>query len=120
MEMLPFALWYEKKYRTVITISDGMSTTTHDVIVPTLFCAQDAIFMGKAVNSKRYQKAITTYFEHRGGNTHSQFISLPVMDMDILYESLEQQIEKYGHHDLVINCVPNKGCDAASGSRKTD
>lgn len=113
LEMLPFALWYEKKYRTVITISDGMSTTTHDVIVPTLFCAQDAIFMGKAVNSKRYQKAITTYFEHRGGNTHSQFISLPVMDMDILYESLEQQIEKYGHHDLVINCVPNKGCDAA-------
>lgn len=112
VEMLPFVLWYGNKYGTVITISDGMSTTMHDVIIPTLFCAQNAVFIGKAVSSRKYQEAISTYFESRGGNTTPQFITVSPMDMDTVYECLEEQIEKYGHHDLIINCVPNKGYDA--------
>lgn len=112
VEMLPFALWYGNKYRTVITISDGMSTTTHDVIIPTLFCAQNAVFIGKAISSRKYQQAISTYFESRGGNTTPQFVVLSSMDMDTVYECLEEQIEKYGYHDLLINCVPNNGYDA--------
>ena len=112
VEMLPFVLWYGNKYGTVITISDGMSTTMHDVIIPTLFCAQNAVFIGKAVSSRKYQEAISTYFESRGGNITPQFITLSSMDMDTVYECLEEQIEKYGHHDLIINCVPNKGYDA--------
>lgn len=112
VEMLPFALWYGKKYGTVITISDGLSTTTHDVIIPTLFCAQNAVFIGKAVRSRKYQEAISTYFKSRGGNTAPHFITVSSMDMDTVYECLEEQIETYGHHDLIINCVPNKGYDA--------
>ncbi|MDO5132348.1 MAG: hypothetical protein Q4D81_05155 [Eubacteriales bacterium] len=113
VEMLPFALWYGKKYRTVITLSDGMSTSTYDVIVPTLFCAQNAVFVGKAVSSKKYRKAIENYFESRGGNTVPGFITLPSMDPDTIFECLEKLIGEYGHHDIILNCVPNRGYDAA-------
>ena len=44
VEMLPFALWYGKKYGTAITLSDGMTTSTYDVIIPTLFCAQKSVY----------------------------------------------------------------------------
>lgn len=112
VEMIPFALWYRKKYSTIITITDGMTTTTHDVIIPTLFCAKYALFIGKAINSRRYQKAVTDYFVNRGRNTIPQFIPLEKQDVETIYKCLEEQIDKYGHHDLVINCVPNKGFDA--------
>ena len=113
VEMLPFALWYGKKYGTVITLSDGMTTSTYDVIIPTLFCAQNAIFIGKAVNSRKYQKAIAKYFESRGKNTMPEFITLSSMDVESIFACLEEQLIKYGHHDIVINCVPNRGYDAA-------
>lgn len=113
VEMIPFALWYDSKYRTVITITDGSVTATHDVIVPTLFCAENAIYVGKAVGSVRYRKAITSYFENRGANTVPQFIALTVMNVDSVYECLEEQLQKYGAHDLIINCVPNRGYVAA-------
>lgn len=113
VEMLPFALWYGKKYGTVITLSDGMSTSTYDVIIPTLFCAQNAVFVGKAVNSRKYQNAIANYFESRRGNTSSEFITLSSMDMETIFDCLEEQLTKYGHHDIIINCVPNRGYDAA-------
>lgn len=113
VEMLPFALWYGNKYGTVITLSDGMSTSTYDVIIPTLFCAQNAVFVGKAVNSRKYQNAIANYFESRGGNTSPEFITLSSMDMETIFDCLEEQLTKYGHHDIIINCVPNRGYDAA-------
>ena len=113
VEMLPFALWYGKKYGTVITLSDGMTTSTYDVIIPTLFCAQNAVFIGKAVNSRKYQNAIANYFESRGGNTTPEFITLSTMDMESIFDCLEEQLTKYGHHDIIINCVPNRGCDVA-------
>lgn len=112
VEMIPFALWYRKKYSTVITITDGMTTATYDVITPTLFCAKYALFIGKAINSQRYQKAVTAYFVNRGRNTVPQFIPLEKQDVETIYKCLEEQIDKYGHHDLIINCVPNKGFDA--------
>lgn len=113
VEMLPFALWYGKKYGTVITLSDGMTTSTYDVIIPTLFCAQNAIFIGKAVNSRKYQKAIAKYFESRGNNTMPEFITLSSMDVESIFACLEEQLIKCGHHDIIINCVPNRGYDAA-------
>lgn len=73
--MVPFALWYGKKYGTIITLSDGMSSATYDVIIPTLFCAQNAVFVGKGVSSRKYQQAIKHYFESRGGNTAPIFSS---------------------------------------------
>lgn len=113
VEMLPFSLWYGKKYGTVITLSDGMSTSTYDVIIPTLFCAQNAVFAGKAVNSKKYQNAIINFFESRGANTVPEFISLSSMDVEIILDCLEKQLEKYGNQDIIINCVPNRGYEAA-------
>ena len=101
VEMLPFALWYGKKYGTVITLSDGMTTSTYDVIIPTLFCAQNAVFIGKAVNSWKYQNAIANYFESRGGNTTPEFITLSTMDMESIFDCLEEQLTKYGHHDII-------------------
>lgn len=113
VEMLPFALWYGKKYGTVITLSDGMTTSTYDVIIPTLFCAQNAVFIGKAVNSRKYQNAIENYFKSRENNTALEFITLSSMDVDSIFACLEEQLTKYGHHDIIINCVPNRGYDAA-------
>lgn len=113
VEMLPFALWYGKKYGTVIILSDGMTTSTYDVIIPTLFCAQNAVFIGKAVNSRKYQNAIENYFKSRGNNTALEFITLSSMDVDSIFACLEEQLTKYGHHDIIINCVPNRGYDAA-------
>lgn len=113
VEMLPFALWYGKKYGTVITLSDGMTTSTYDVIIPTLFCAQNAVFIGKAVNSRKYQNAIANFFKSRGGNTTPEFITLSIMDMESIFDCLEEQLTKYGHHDIIINCVPNRGYDVA-------
>lgn len=113
VEMLPFALWYGKKYGTVITLSDGMTTSTYDVIIPTLFCTQNAVFIGKAVNSRKYQNAIENYFKSRGNNTAPEFITLSSMDVESIFTCLEEQLIKYGHHDIIINCVPNRGYDAA-------
>lgn len=112
IEMLPFALWYREKYKTVITISDGSVTAIHDVIVPTLFCAENAIYVGKNVGSTRYQKSIELYFESRGSNTIPQFLQISAMNVDTLYSVLVELIEKYGEKDIVINCVPNRGFDA--------
>lgn len=113
VEMLPFALWYGKKYGTVITLSDGMSSSTYDVIIPTLFCARNAVFVGKAVKSRKYQNAITKYFESRGGNTIPKFISLSSMEVGTIFDCLEELLTKYGYHDIIINCVPNRGYDGA-------
>lgn len=113
VQMVPFALWYGKKYGTIITLSDGMSSATYDVIIPTLFCAQNAVFVGKGVSSRKYQQAIKHYFESRGGNTAPIFVPLSVMNTEKIFSCLEEQIEKYGHHDIIMNCVPNHGYDAA-------
>lgn len=113
VQMLPFALWYGKKYGTIITLSDGMSSSTYDVIVPTLFCAQNAVFVGNAVSGRKYQQAINHYFKSRGDNTVPQFVDLPVMNTETIFDCLKAQVEKYGHHDIIINCVPSHGYDAA-------
>ena len=113
VQMLPFVLWYGKKYGTIITLSDGMSSSTYDVIIPTLFCAQNAVFVGKGVSSRKYQQAINHYFESRGGNTAPIFVALSVMNTETIFSCLEEQVERYGYHDIIINCVPNHGYDAA-------
>lgn len=113
VEMIPFAIWYGLKYRTVITISDGSVTAAHDVIIPTLFCAENAVYIGKAVGSQRYQNAITSYFKSRGENTVPRFVPLSQTDVDSIFYSIMEQLQKYGQHDIVINCVPNRGCDMA-------
>lgn len=113
IEMLPFALWFGVKYKTIITVTDGSTTATSDVIIPTLFCAENAVYIGKNVGSGRYKKVIESYFISRGQNTKPSFISTSDMDIDTLYECIESQIEIFGAQNVVINCVPNRSYDAA-------
>lgn len=113
VEMLPFALWYGSRYRTVITISDGIMTATKDAIIPTLFCAEKAIYVGKTVNSARYRNIMEGYFKSRGANTVPEFRSLTDMGAESLYRTLEELISRYGVENVVINRVPNQEVDAA-------
>lgn len=113
IEMLPFILWYRKENGTILTVSDGSVTATYDVIVPTLFCADNAIFIGKTVGSNRYQKSIQAYFINRGNNTKSSFLKLTSMNVNNIFESLDEQIQKYGAENIVINCVPNRSVEAS-------
>lgn len=112
IEMLPFALWFGEKYKVVITITDGSVSSTCDVIIPTLFCAAKAVYIGRTVGSKRYQDSVESYFDRRGRNTISQFIVLSKMDIDSLCICLEEQIKLYGIENVIINCVPNRGFDS--------
>lgn len=108
IELIPFVTWYGKRNGTIITISDGMSTATQDVIVPTLLCAENAIFIGKAVGSKKYQKIVKKYFEKRGNNINPIFIQVCSDENDFLFQQVVKQIEKYGVDNIVVNCVLNK------------
>ncbi|MDO5407808.1 MAG: hypothetical protein Q4F28_10855 [Eubacteriales bacterium] len=112
VEMLPFALWYRVKNKTVLTVRDGSVTAAYDVIVPTLFCAENAIFIGKTVGSTRYQKSIESYFKSRGNNTNARFLRLTFMSLDTVFDSLDAQIQTYGAENIVINCVPNRSVEA--------
>ena len=113
IEMLPFALWYRAENRTVLTVSDGTVTATYDVIIPTLFCAENAVFIGKTVGSTRYQNSIETYFKSRGNNTSPLFLRLDVISVETLFICMDEQIKKYGAENIVINCVPNRSVEAS-------
>ncbi|MEG1502307.1 MAG: hypothetical protein RR370_02850 [Synergistaceae bacterium] len=113
VEMIPFALWFGLKYKTIITISDGSVTATQDVIIPTLFCAENAVYIGKMVGCLRYKNTIVSYFKSRGENTLPQFVPLSAMDVDSVFDSIMEQLQKYRTQDIVINCVPNRSYDVA-------
>lgn len=105
VEMIPFSLWYESKYDTVLTISDGMASAAQDVIVPTLFCAPNAVFVGKAVGSRKYQQTIGEYFENRGATTVPRFDVLPSADVDILFDAVDGKVQELGVGRLLVNCI---------------
>lgn len=109
IEMIPFSLWYGNKYRTVITISDGIAV--QDVIVPTLFCATNAIFIGKNMEGEKYQQSVTTYFQNRGAVTTPQFVSLTEWNIDSVYTCVEKQVQEHGANEVIINCVLHKNFD---------
>lgn len=78
VRMLPFCIWFGKKYQKVIVFSKGIST--QDVVVPTLLYAKEAIFVAKESKDSKdsfepsYQYAVERYFLERGANTSAKFI----------------------------------------------
>lgn len=117
VEMIPFALWYGKKYRTVITVSDGAAT--RDTTIPTLFSAENAIFlMGKAYATggggeeseiyRKYKSAITAYFEKRGKTTTPIFEVLEAEDTASVFARLRALIDERGVDNVVIHSVPHR------------
>ncbi len=105
IEMLPFALWYREKYKTVITILGDYPNAAYDVIIPTLFCAGEAIFLMKNQNDS-YVNAVRRYFQGRGAVTQPILIKLKSLDMNSVYEAIELQFNYRRNQELIINCVP--------------
>lgn len=70
IDFLPFCLWYRKKYKSVITIT--CKVPVKDVVIPTIFCAEKAIFLGPDIEKDdAYQARINKYFIDRGNNTNA-------------------------------------------------
>lgn len=72
VEMIPFCVWYGKKYQRVIVFSEGVPTK--DVILPTLLYAKEAIFVSENPFADNYSRVVEEYFASRGSNTASQFV----------------------------------------------
>lgn len=112
VEMIPFSLWYELKYGTVITICDGMETATQDVIVPTLFCSPRALFIGRKGNNERYRETISSYFVSRGSTTTPEFVWIKILSVMPIYEAIDEKIQALGAENVIINCISTKNPDA--------
>lgn len=106
IEMIPFCLWYRKENRTVITVSDG--DTQHDVVIPTLLCAERAIFVHHGSVSEKYVPSVTEYFKKRGGNTVPEFIEHRDMSVDGITQLLSSLIDESKEQFPVINCVSHR------------
>lgn len=76
VKLIPFVLWYGRKYSEVFVFSQGIAAK--DVIIPTLLYAKQAYFVSDTVVDK-YKMVIKRYFEERGDNTKVQFISYDEM-----------------------------------------
>ena len=106
IEMIPFCLWYRVENRTVITVSSGEAQ--NDVVIPTLLCAQTAIFIHPTAELEDYRESVTEYFKKRGGNTEAQFITNDAWSVDSVTDVISHIIEKSGQSSCVINCVSHK------------
>lgn len=104
IEMIPFALWYDYKYSTVITVSDEVAA--QDVIVPTLLNAQKAIFILKDID-KEYRNTIKNYFRKRGNVTTPIFIKAPLDDMNSIIDKITKLVDSDQPKNTVINFVPH-------------
>ena len=89
----------------MLTISDGMTSAAQDVIVPTLFCAPNAVFVGKAVGSRKYQQTIGEYFENRGATTVPRFDVLPSADVDTLFDAVDGKVQELDVGRVLVNCI---------------
>lgn len=111
VEMIPFSLWYGVKYRNIFTISDGVAG--HDVILPTLFSAQNATFIGINVENEKYKNSVISYFDNRGSVTRPHFISIPNFSLESVIDCITEQISVLELSDVIINCVPHKNIDVS-------
>ncbi len=107
--MLPFCIWYGRDYRTVLTVSDGVPA--QDVVVPTLLCAERAVFFCDSENPEAYRRIVTAYFRGRGGTTVPEFYPLTIDGISSVYDALKRQIDT--SDAPVLNIVPHKKAEAA-------
>ena len=111
IEMIPFSLWYGVKYKTVLTVSNGIAP--QDVIIPTLFAAATAIFIGKAVDDEDYQNIVTSYFQHRGATTAPKFIAISQITTPGIMDCIVSQLQGLDLSEVLINYVPHQKADVA-------
>ena len=111
VEMIPFSLWYGVKYKNVLTISDGIAT--QDVVVPTLFSAQNALFIGSNVEDEKYKNSIISYFSNRGSATLPRFITMSSINVQNIMDCIEGFIEEQELDNIIINYVPHKSAEVS-------
>lgn len=111
IDFLPFCLWYRNKYQTVITLTSKIPV--RDVVIPTLFCAENALFLGPEIeNDITYQSRIRTYFEKRGNNTNAvpdddiyKYKNCDINNITDILTSLEQFKQALSRGDAILNFV---------------
>ncbi len=105
IDFLPFSLWYRKKYKTIITLTTKLPVK--DVVIPTVFCAQKAIFIGPDIEKDDFYKTtIKEYFAKRGNTTNLvEFIDCNINDLsDVLYK-LSKYEDELENQLALINMV---------------
>lgn len=100
IDMIPFCLWYGVDNRTVVTFSSILPTD--DVIVPTMLCAEKAIFIAPFITEK-YKQSIIEYFEKRNHNTESIFIICDTENQEAVFDIMDNVCNEYD--GVVLNCV---------------
>ena len=100
IDFLPFCLWYRKKFKKVITISD--KNALKDVIIPTIFCSCKSLFLGNAIERDYdYAEKVTEYFKSRFGDYKN--IKFEDCDEENFDELLEKEIDEEGRESILIN-----------------
>ena len=105
IDFLPFCSWYRKKYKTVITLTTKLPVK--DVVVPTVFCAEKAVFIGPNIEKDdSYKTTIKEYFANRGNTTKLyEFVNCNVKDLyDISYK-LSDYKDELENQEALINVV---------------
>lgn len=104
VDMIPFCLWHGRRWGTVLTFTDGVAV--EDVVIPTLLCAEEAVFAGEAAQDAAYQAAVTRYFAGRGDNTRARFVPC-APDTKSMGKLLRETVDGLagGEAGLVLNQV---------------
>lgn len=109
VNMMPFCIWFQKKYQTVLTFSEGR--LLEDVAVPTILLPETAAFIGENVVAD--SNLLKRYFDGRGGNTSVITEKCPhVYNCEEAKKTVNDCLDKYS--DCIINMVgTNKYITAA-------
>ncbi len=103
IDSIPFCLNYGFKYDTVITVSSG--SPIRDVIVPTLFRAERAVFLIPQ-GAQEYKTIVENYFSvHGKNNTKTEFIECMISSADKLKDTICQTIKENPYKHIILNCV---------------
>ena len=100
IDMIPFCLWYGVDNKTIVTFSSILPTD--DVIVPTMLCAEKAIFIAPSITEK-YKQAVIKYFEKRNHNTESIFITCDIENQEAVFDIIDNICNKYD--GVALNCL---------------
>ena len=112
IKMLPFCIWYGKKYKVTITISSG--NAPDDTKIPTLLLAEKAVFVSEQPDTreekekyKQYKCRVQDYFRLRGNNTEIEFRELDDYSVNGICKCIEAICEGSFPEEHVLNLVDN-------------
>ena len=72
VDMIPFSMWYGKKYYKSVVFATGIPTK--DIVIPTMLLSKEAVFVYENEIENGYKEVIINYFKERGNNTISSFV----------------------------------------------